>query len=204
MPLPKGVTITKRKNGTIYYRSSMFLSGKHISLGSYTNKKSAANAYEYANYLLNSDISFDTFLLHKELEKAPLPFEKCITLLNFRDHNMYLKNPIYLMKSFFLYFLDANTICRFDIDDLFYYSTHKLQRRGGYLFVSDYGMQINILSRYGIKNYAIAGNDYEFKNGDSLDFRYGNILLYNPYYGVSQVTINHNGARIAHSPAACW
>lgn len=35
-------------------------------------------------------------------------------------------------------------------------------RRGGHLFVADYGMQVNILNRYGIKNYAVKDKDYIF------------------------------------------
>ena len=61
-------------------------------------------------------------------------------------------------------------------------------RRNGHLFVSDYGMQINILSRYGIKNYAVAGRDYYFANEDPTDFRYSNIIVVNRYYGVTKIT----------------
>jgi hypothetical protein len=60
-------------------------------------------------------------------------------------------------------------------------------KRGGHLFVSDYGMQVNILSRYGIKNYAVAGKDYLFVNGDNLDYSYQNIEIVNPYHGVTKV-----------------
>ena len=44
---------------------------------------------------------------------------------------------------------------KFDIDDLFYYSSHKILKRQGHLYVNDYGMQITILNRYGIKNYGV-------------------------------------------------
>lgn len=60
-------------------------------------------------------------------------------------------------------------------------------RKQGYLFVADYGMQINILSRYGIKNYAVSGKDYIHINGDSTDYRYENIKIINPYYGVKEI-----------------
>ena len=63
-------------------------------------------------------------------------------------------------------------------------------RRGGHLFVADYGMQVNILSRYGIKDYAVQDRDYYFANGDSQDFRYGNIIIVNPYHGVSHFIKN--------------
>ena len=61
-------------------------------------------------------------------------------------------------------------------------------RRQGHLFVSDYGMQISILSRYGIKNHAVVGRDYYFANEDSFDLRYSNIVIINPYYGVTKIT----------------
>ena len=75
-------------------------------------------------------------------------------------------------------------------DDLFYYSSHKILQRGGHLYTNDYGMQVSLLSRYGIKNYAVAGTDYEFVNGDCHDFRYENIRNINPYYGVSRLDEN--------------
>ena len=50
--------------------------------------------------------------------------------------------------------------------------------------MSDYGMQVNILSRYGIKNYAVAGRDFHFVNGNTRDFRYENIEIINRYHGV--------------------
>ena len=74
---------------------------------------------------------------------------------------------------------------KFDVDDLFYYSNHKIMKRGGHLFVADYGMQVTLPSRYGIKNYAVEGRDYRFANGDSTDFRYGNLELITRYAGVT-------------------
>lgn len=73
--------------------------------------------------------------------------------MNFRDNGVYIKTPIYLRRNYFEYFLSPTLILKFDIDDLFYYSSHRIQKRGGHLFVSDYGMQYNILSRYGIKSH---------------------------------------------------
>jgi hypothetical protein len=51
-------------------------------------------------------------------------------------------------------------------------------------------MQVTILSRYGIKNHAVCGRDYRFVNGDTSDFRYSNIEIINPYYGVSRITVH--------------
>ena len=75
-------------------------------------------------------------------------------------------------------------VLKFDIDDLFYYASHKIMKRGGHYFVADFGMQVNILNRYGIKNYAVCGRDYSFKNGDSTDFRRENLIIHNKYHGV--------------------
>ena len=60
-------------------------------------------------------------------------------------------------------------------------------KKDGYYFISDYGMQINILTRYGIRNYAIVEKDYLFINGDPFDFRYENIQIIQQYYGVEKV-----------------
>jgi hypothetical protein len=60
--------------------------------------------------------------------------------------------------------------------------------RDRHLFIDDYGSQISLPSRYGIRSYAIAGKDYEFVNQDPYDFRYINIKIYNPYFGVRKVT----------------
>ena len=68
---------------------------------------------------------------------------------------------------------------------MFFYSTHKILRRGGHLFVNEYGMQTSILSRYGIRSFATAGRDYIFVNGDTSDYRYSNIMVINRYYGVT-------------------
>ncbi len=63
----------------------------------------------------------------------------------------------------------------------------RFSKKNGYLFVNDYGMQVNILSRYGIKNFAVKDKDYYFKDGDCMNFRYHNIVVINPYYGVEKV-----------------
>jgi transposase len=63
-------------------------------------------------------------------------------------------------------------------------------RRGGHLFVADYGMQLNILNRYGIKNFAVPGKDYLFINNDNTDYRYQNIKIINRYNGVTKENKN--------------
>jgi hypothetical protein len=179
-----GVYSASKKNGENYYRASITFAGKHISLGSFKKEASANQAYLLAAKIL-ADRS------HYTIEKYPLrcvlPFEKWVILINFRDNKIYFKNPIYLKKRYFYYYLDKETSLKFDAEDLFYYAHHKIMRRGGHLFVSDYGMQVSILSRYGIKNYAVPGRDFQFANGDDRDFGYNNIEIVNRYHGVTKI-----------------
>ena len=51
-------------------------------------------------------------------------------------------------------------------------------------------MQITLLSRYGIKSHAVCDRDYRFVNGDKNDFRYSNIEVINPYFGVMRYMKN--------------
>lgn len=176
----QGVFKAYKKNMTKYYRASITFMGKHISLGSFDSEEMGSAAYEEAKEVLYGT---DTIANYNK-EKA-LSFDKWVTLINYRDNKMYIKTPIYIRKRFFEYYLSPDCILKFDVDDLFYYSHHTIMTREGYMFVADYGMQINILSRYGIKNHAVEGRDYEFVNGDNLDYRYGNVKVINPYYGVT-------------------
>ena len=68
-------------------------------------------------------------------------------------------------------------------------------RRGNHYFVADYGMQITLTSRYGIKSYAVPGTDYCFRNGDPTDFRRENLEIHNIYHGVRK-TAAKNGQYI--------
>lgn len=181
MALLPGVYTARKKDGTLYYRSSITYQNKHISLGSFPTEDLAHKAYLEADRLLkNPDIS-----LEKDYrEESPLSFEKWVVLANFRDNHMYIKTPIYMKKRYFLYYLDRHTILKFAVDDLFFYATHKIMCRGGHLFVADFGMQLNILSRYGIKSFGVPGRDYIFVNGDCYDFRYENLKIINRYNGV--------------------
>ncbi len=181
----RGVYQAKRKDGQIYYRSSITFSGKHISLGSFDTEKKAALAYCQADRLLHDP----TIALEDFREKQyPLPFAKWVTLLNFRDNHIYIKTPIYLKQKYFYYYFAPDDFLIFDSDDLFYYSSRTITRRGGHLFVADYGMQVNILSRYGIKNYGVPDRDFRFVNGDKRDFRYENIEIINRFHGVQKKT----------------
>lgn len=181
-----GVYIAKKKDNSTYYRSSLTYRSKHISLGSYPTEQEAHEAYLNALSLLDSDIGVDDALLIPGL----LSFEKIVMLINFRDNRMYIPTPIYLRKNYFSYYLAADRELKFDIDDLFYYSSHKILQRQGHLYVNDYGMQITLLMRYGIKSHAVCDRDYRFVNGDLNDFRYSNIEVINPYFGVTRFLKN--------------
>ena len=183
-----GVFNATKKDGTAYFRASVTYQSRHISLGSFTDEETAHAAYLLAARLLFDKHRFLPDAL-QEIESypelhLPLSFHKWVMLLNLRDHDMYCRNPIYLADRFFYYCLDPETLLKFDVDDLFFYMSHKIMRRGRHLFVADYGMQLSILSRYGIRNYAVAGRDYTFANNDPLDFRYANIEIINRYHGV--------------------
>ena len=183
-----GIYQARKKNGTPYYRANITYQNKHISLGSYEDEKTGTLAYRQAQLLLSDyTITIDNI----NYQDYVLSHEKIITLLNFRDNKIYIKNPIYLLHSYFHYYLTPTDVYKFDNDDLFYYSEHKILRRGGHLFVNDYGMQVTILSRFGIRSFAIAGRDYRFANQDPYDFRYENLININPYHGVRRQ--NQNG-----------
>lgn len=175
-----GVYEARKKDSTVYYRASFTYKNKHISLGSFDNEEDAACAYREALLVTRSECAIHDY---KKMCNV-LPFSKFVTIVNYRDKDIYIKTPIYLMNRYFIYYLSEDDTLTFDVDDLFYYSHHTIMRRNGHLFVADYGMQVNILSRYGIKNYAVCGKDYEFINGIHSDFRYGNIRIINRYTGV--------------------
>ena len=186
MPLLPGVYQAEKKDGTIYYRTSFTYKNKHISLGSYPTPAEAHTAYlEAVTTTKDGTIIIDSYIHNKHI----LSFHKWVVLINFRDSGLYFKNPIYLRDRYFLYYLNHNYVLKFDVDDLFYYSNHKIMQRGNHLFVADYGLQVSILSRYGIHSFSVAGLDYRFVNGDRTDYRYGNIEIINHYMGVRRELI---------------
>ncbi len=178
--LPAGVYKAYKKDGTLYYRASITFQNKHISLGSYSTSSDAHEGYKLAGRITSEH----SITLKDYNADSILTFEKWVVLINFRDNRIYFKTPIYMLPKYFLYYLDEQTELKFDVDDLFYYSNHKIMRRKGHLFVADYGMQVSIISRYGIPPYSVAGKDYIFVNGDEYDFRYTNIKIINHYIGV--------------------
>lgn len=183
MDLYKGVYQAKKLDGSAYYRASFTYKNKHISLGSFADAADAADVYKEASRIASDETyridNYDSFSL-------TLSFPKYVSIINYRDNHMYIKNPLYIFPKYFEYYLNSKTALKFDVDDLFYYSNHKIMKRNNHLFVADYGMQVSILSRYGIKNYAVPGKDFLFVNGDITDYRYSNIKIINKYIGVSK------------------
>lgn len=185
----KGVFKACRKDGTEYYRASVTYKGKHVSLGSFSTAKEGEDAYELARRVFFSESGeFCPGIEDYEECGTAVSFEKWVMILNYKHSGMYCRNPIYLENKYFLYYIDRNTALKFDADDLFYYMSHKIIKRGGHLFVADYGMQTRVLSRFGIRSFAVKGRDYDFKNGDDTDFRYGNLIIINKYTGVQRQT----------------
>lgn len=179
----KGIQILYKKNNEIYYKSSITYKNKHISLGSYKSPEIA-----HAVYLEAYEIVFNFKYKFIDFSKQMLiPFEKWVILHNFKDNKYYIGKPIYLYKSYFCYYLDEKIEFKFNTEDLFFYATHKIHCRNNYYYVNDHGEQINILSRYNIKNYAVLNKDYFFKNGDIHDFRSFNLEIINKYNGVTMV-----------------
>lgn len=178
-----GVYETELKDGTKSYRASLTHKGKHIALGSFSSAKKASKVYEEGRKVLKDK----TYQPQNYRKSFSLPFDKYISLINLRDNRMYFANPIYLEKNYFSYYLSPDRVLRFDSDDLFYYSMHRIMKRGKHLFIDDYGSQISLPGRYGIRNYAIEGKDYRFVNGDHYDYRHANIEIFNPYYGIEEI-----------------
>jgi hypothetical protein len=185
-----GVYQSTKKDGTVYYRAGITYQRKHISLGSFPTEQEASEAYCDAARILSENISLDEILeifCGGDTEcHFPVPFDKCISLINFRDNHRYTGSPIYMRKNYFSYFLSPQEELKFDIEDLFYYARHKIMRRQGHLYVNEYGMQTTILNRYGIRDYAVYKRDYDFANDDPTDFRYANIIVINRYHGVTE------------------
>lgn len=179
----KGVYYTNKKNGDPSYRASLTYRNKHISLGSFENADEALKAYEEGKRILSDD----SFSIEGFDRSYSLPFDKYVVLVNLRDNGIYCSNPLYIHDSYISYYLLPGEEMKFSVDDLFYYATHKIKRRGGHLYVNDYGMQVSLGSRYGIKNYAVVGRDYSFVNGDELDYRYENLEIINKYFGVEYI-----------------
>lgn len=178
---PEGVFAAIKKSGETYYRASLTYRRRHISLGSFPTPENAHQGYLEGRRLLDDA----AVSLKDYTASSPLSFHKWVSLINFRDNGLYFGSPIYVGIRMFTYYLSPATALKFDPDDLFYYASHRIMRRGGHYFVADYGMQTTIASRYGIKPYAREGLDYRFLNGDPTDFRRENLEILNQYNGVT-------------------
>lgn len=186
MSLP-GAFRTRKKDGTVYYRSSITYMKKHISLGSYETERQASKAYTEAR-----DILFGTSVRLENYQTllTALSPEKAVILLNLRDNGVYTKTPLYLRQGYFSYFIGGRDELKFSNDDLFYYSEHAILVHDGHYYVNDYGMQYGILERFGIRPYAVPGRDFVFANGDDRDFRYENVIVINRYHGVRRIDLS--------------
>ncbi|MEG1742299.1 MAG: hypothetical protein RR237_05420, partial [Acetivibrio sp.] len=107
MALLSGVTLSHKKDGTLYYRSSITYKNKHISLGSFDTEVLAHEAYQSAERILY-DLSYK--IEDHSPSRSILSFEKWVILLNFRDNGIYFKTPIYLRHRFFLYYIEEHTV----------------------------------------------------------------------------------------------
>ncbi len=177
-----GVFKTNKKDGTVYFRASITYKGKHISLGSSEDEEKAIAMYRTASLVVKSDCIIEEYYNYEAL-----PFKKYISLINFRDNGIYIKNPIIMRRTYFSYYLSPDLELKFDMEDLFYYSEHAIMKRGRHLFVSAYGLQENIMARYGIGSFAVPGRDYIFINGDDTDMRYSNIRVINRFSCIKAV-----------------
>ena len=177
------------KDGKVVYRSKISYHGKSVSLGTYDTEDEANGAYTEAQKLYtNLNLTIDEVFLGDKVRAGHkgrfLPSDKVVSILNHRDHDIYIKTPIYIRNGYISYFMRDGSELKFDMDELFYYSSHRILKRGESLYVNDFGMQYRILDRYGIHINSVSGKDYTFVNGDSLDFRSANVIVVNPYFGV--------------------
>lgn len=168
------------KGSSTQYKVYFIFEGKKIYLGLFSSYETAELALQEANKIMlapRGTLEFTNLLID---------YKKIICLCNFRDHKVYIKNPIYLYQTYFLYYVSKEIILTFDTKDLLYFSTYKIFKRGNYLYTQDSISQQNILSRFGIPNHSVMGKDYEFINGNIYDFRRSNLKVINNYKGVSQ------------------
>ena len=120
MHLP-GVFPARKKDGSLYFRASITYRARHISLGSFPSQQSAHRAYQEASHIINDT----TVTLNSYREELSIPFEKWVCLLNFRDNRLYIPTPIYIRIKYFEYYISPDIVLKFDLDDLFYYSSRK-------------------------------------------------------------------------------
>ncbi len=167
-------------NGKTQYKIHFVYESNKIYLGSYPSQELAEKVLEEARMLMKMPSGLPNF------EHYTLNYKKVVSLCNLRDHNKYIKNPIYLFPTYFYYYLSKDQVLIFDSKDLFYFSTYKIYKRGNYLYTQDSISQKNILSRFKIPNHSVIGKDYYFKNNNHYDFRSENLVIINGYKGVTK------------------
>ena len=169
------------KHGTEKFKLFFLYNQQKIYLGTFDSEVEAKTILKEAEKLISEPKGLPSF------NDYQLSYKKIIPLCNLRDNGTYIKNPIYVYSKYFLYYLDKNTYLTFDLKDLFYFSTYKIYKRGGYLYTQDSVSQQNILSRFGVKNHAVSGKDYYFKNNNPYDLRRENLTIINNYRGVTKI-----------------
>ena len=98
MKLLPGVFQAQKKNGEIYFRSSVTFRGADISVSADdSSQEEAHSAYCTASRLLKSETSF----LPDDYRSCELPFSKWVVLTNFMNNRLYIKTPIYLQSNYF-------------------------------------------------------------------------------------------------------
>ena len=98
--MAQGVFITQKKDGSLSYRASFSYKKKRISLGSYHTFDAAHQAYVEANTIVNNP----TISIEQYEKSNYLSFLKWVCIINFRDNNLYFHTPIYLYKTYFVYY----------------------------------------------------------------------------------------------------
>lgn len=162
------------------YKVYFLYEKKKIYLGLYASHEDAQLALKQALEIMQAPFGNLDFM------HSIIDYKKIISLCNFRDHKVYIKNPIYLMNHYFYYYLSKDIILTFDMKDLLFFSTYKINKRGNYLYTQDSISQQSLLNRFGILNHSVPGKDYIFKNGNPYDFRRENLEIINSYKGVSK------------------
>lgn len=153
---------------------------KKIYLGAYPSSEEAQLALKEAHDIIKAPFGALDFTY------SIIDYKKVISLCNFRDYKVYIKNPIYLKDKYFYYYLSKDIILTFDMKDLLFFSTYKVCKRGNYLYTQDSISQQSLLNRFGILSHSVPGKDYVFRNGNPYDFRRDNLEVINNYKGVSK------------------
>ena len=171
-------------NDTVNYKTYFTHNKKKLSLGTFKTSDIANTAILEATKIINEkERNLDESYINSF---KVLDYKKVVTICNFRDNNKFIKNPIYIYKDYFKYYLSSDLFLVFDTKDLFFFSSYKIYKRGKYIYTQDNISQQNILSRFGIQNHSVSGRDYIFKNGNVYDFRKQNLQVLNSYKGVTQ------------------